>query len=126
MDGRHRQRVTWAELGTGARVFRVAHATWGILNLSGLVWIWRAALVRRRGRYVYGSMMLLGAEGIALVAGRGNCPFGPVQARLGDSVPMFEWVLPPRAAKAAIPLLTGVALASFVALALRPPRIATG
>jgi hypothetical protein len=71
-------------------------------------------------------MGLLGAEGIALVAGRGNCPFGPFQARLGDPVPMFEWVLPPAAAKAAIPLLTAVALASFVALALRPPRIATG
>jgi hypothetical protein len=35
----------------------------------------------------------------------------PVQRRLGDPVPMFELVLPPRAAKAAVPVLAGVAIA---------------
>jgi hypothetical protein len=86
-----------------------------------LAWIWRAALLRRRDRAVYASAALLLTEGVALVVGRGNCPFGPFQARLGDPVPMFEWVLPPRAAKAAIPALTTVALASLVAMLARPP-----
>ncbi len=66
-------------------------------------------------------MAVLCAEGIALVVGRGDCPFGPFQRELGDPVPMFELVLPPRAAKAAIPILTAVTLAGFLAVLLRPP-----
>jgi hypothetical protein len=42
----------------------------------------------------------------------------PLQDRLGDPVPMFELVLPPRAAKAAIPVLAAVASVGLV-LALR-------
>jgi hypothetical protein len=34
---------------------------------------------------------------------------------------MFELFLPPRAAKAAIPILTLVTIAGFVAVAARPP-----
>jgi hypothetical protein len=113
--------VAWANLPLGARLFRIAHVVWGVFNLAGLAWIWRAALLRRRDRYVDWSVGLLLAEGGALVVGRGNCPFGPLQTRLGDPVPMFELVLPPRAAKAAIPALTVVTLAALIGLVLRPP-----
>jgi hypothetical protein len=91
------------------------------MNILGLIWIWRDAALRRRDPAAYAAIGLLLTEGAALVVGRGDCPFGPFQARLGDPVPMFEWVLPPRAAKAAIPVLTGVALASLAALLMRPP-----
>ena len=77
--------------------------------------------LRHRGRLVYASMALLSAEGAAWI-GRGDCPFGPFQARLGDPVPMFELVMAPRAAKAAIPILTAVSLAGFAAVVLRPAR----
>jgi hypothetical protein len=116
-------RPGWSDLGTGARLFRVAHGVWGAFNLIGLALIWRAAVVRRRTPAVYASSALLAAEGLALVVGRGNCPFGPFQARLGDPVPMFEWVLPPRAAKAAIPVLAVITLAGLLGLLLRPPRL---
>jgi hypothetical protein len=62
-------------------------------------------------------------EGGALIVGRGNCPFGPLQTRLGDPVPMFELLLPPRAAKAAVPILAGITIAGFAALLVRGPRI---
>ena len=114
-------RPGWAELGSGARLFRIAHGVWGIFNLAALSWVWRSAAVRRSDRLLVGSLALLGTEGVALVIGRGNCPFGPLQTRLGDPVPMFEWVLQPRAAKAAIPVLAIVTLAGFAALALRLP-----
>jgi hypothetical protein len=65
---------------------------------------------------------LLVAEGGALLVGRGDCPMGPAQATMGDPVPFFELLLPPRAAKAAIPILAAVSVAGLVALALRPPR----
>jgi hypothetical protein len=60
---------------------------------------------------------------VALVIGRGNCPLGPFQARLGDPVPLFELVLPARAAKAAIPILAVVTIAGMAALVLRPPGL---
>ena len=117
-------RKGWSELRTGARLFRIAHGVWGAFNLLALAWIVRSAVVRRRDVAVYASTALLLTEGAALVVGRGNCPFGPFQARLGDPVPMFEWVLPPRAAKAAVPVLAVVSIGALGSLLLRPPRFA--
>ena len=113
--------VRWADLPVGARLFRVAHAVWGTFNIAALGLIWQSGIRRSRDPLVYASMALLSIEGVALVVGRGDCPFGPFQARLGDPTPMFELVLPPRAAKAAIPILTAVSLAGFAAVFLRPP-----
>lgn len=44
------------------------------------------------------------------------------QAKLGDPKPMFEWVLPPCTAKAAMPVLVVMSFAAFGALLARPPR----
>jgi hypothetical protein len=121
MNDVDRTDVSWSTLGDGARLFRIAHAVWGVFNLAALGHIWMSALRRRRDGYLLASVGLLGAEGAALVVGRGNCPFGPLQSRLGDPVPMFEWVLPPRAAKAAIPILTVITLGGFAAVLLRQP-----
>jgi hypothetical protein len=115
-------RPRWSELSLSARLFRVAHGAWGALNLIGLALVWRAGITRRRDKRVYASGALLLSEGAALVVGRGDCPFGPFQQSLGDPVPMFEWFLPPRAAKAAIPALTLVAICGLMVLWLRPPQ----
>jgi hypothetical protein len=121
LASRRSRHAAWAELGTGARLFRVAHGVWGAFNLAALAHVWASALMRRRDATLAASVALLGSEGVALVIGRGDCPFGPFQARLGDPEPMFEWVLPPRAAKAAIPMLAAVTLAGFAALIVRRP-----
>jgi hypothetical protein len=115
-------RPHWSELSPSARLFRIAHGTWGAFNLIGLALVWRAGITRQRDRRVYASSGLLLAEGAALVVGRGDCPFGPFQQGLGDPVPMFEWFLPPRAAKAAIPVLTIVTVCGLIVMWLRPPR----
>ena len=115
-------RVAWADLPAPARAFRIAHIGFGAFNLVGLGYVWLSAIRRRRDRWLALFVAVLCGEGIALVVGRGNCPFGPMQRSLGDPVPMFELVLPPRAAKAAIPILTVVTLAGFAALVLRSPR----
>ena len=113
---------SWADLPAGARAFRIAHVVFGAFNLAGLGYVWLSAIRRRRDRWLGMFVAVLCGEGLALVVGRGNCPFGPFQRSLGDPVPMFELVLPPRAAKAAIPILTVVTLAGFAALLLRPRR----
>jgi hypothetical protein len=114
--------ITWAELDPRAKAFRVAHAAWAILSMASLWYVWLSAATRRRDRLLAASVTFLSLEGIALIVGRGNCPFGPFQRRLGDPVPLFELVLPPRAAKAAIPVLAAVTLTGFVAAAIRGPR----
>ncbi|MEA2623545.1 MAG: hypothetical protein QOH61_2455 [Chloroflexota bacterium] len=118
----------WASLPRKAKAFRIAHATAAIVNLTSLGNIWLCAATRRRNRLLGLSVGLLLSEGGALLIGRGNCPLGAFQRSLGDPVPLFELVLPPRAAKAAIPLLAGVTLAAFATLAARPalPSAPTG
>jgi hypothetical protein len=119
-------RPGWRELPPRALAFRIAHIVWGAVEIAALADVWRSALLRRRGRHLWLSMAFLLVQGGALVLGRGDCPFGPFQRQLGDPVPMFELALPPRAAKAAIPLLFVIALVGIGAALLRPPRPAAG
>ena len=88
--------VRWIHLGRQARAFRVAHAAFSIVQLAALAYVWFCAATRRRDRALTISAAALLIEGAALVVGRGDCPFGPMQAKLGDPVPLFELVLPRR------------------------------
>jgi hypothetical protein len=97
------------------------HAVWSIAQLAGLATIWRAAITRRRDRRTAAAVGFLLIEGAGLIIGRGDCPAGRMQESWGDPVPFFELVLPPRAAKAAVPILFVISLAALVALAARPP-----
>ena len=115
--------MSWATLGRPARLWRLVHASWSGVQLVGLGYIWTCALTGRRNRRLWASVAFLLAEGAALVVGRGDCPVGPRQAAWGDPVPFFELVLPPRAAKAAIPVLAAVSGSAIAALVLRPPGL---
>jgi hypothetical protein len=109
-------------LDSWARAFRLGHAAIGLIELGCLGYVWNCALTRRRDRLLAASLIVLSAQGVGLVMGRGNCPLGPLQRSLGDPVPLFELVLPPRAAKAAVPTLAAVTLAGMLALVWRQPR----
>jgi hypothetical protein len=85
--------------------------------------VWVSVLTRRRSPRLWAGVAFLSLEGAALVVGRGDCPVGPMQAEWGDPVPFFELVLPPRAAKAAVPVLAVVSIAGLAALALRRPGL---
>jgi hypothetical protein len=118
-----RPAVSWATLGGRARAWRVVHASWSVGQLWCLGDIWASALKRRRSRRLWAGVAFLLVEGGALVVGHGDCPVGPMQAEWGDPVPFFELVLPPRAAKAAVPVLAVVSVAGIVALVLRRPGL---
>jgi hypothetical protein len=114
--------VSWSTLSRPARAYRVFHATWSVAGLASLGYIWVCAARRRRNRLLGASMAFLSIEGVGLMIGGGDCPMGQLQEQLGDPVPFFELVLPPRAAKAAVPILAAASLAGFLAVALRQPR----
>jgi len=116
--------MSWSTLGRRARVWRVIHAAWSMAQLAGLAHIYRSAANRRRSPTVWAAVGLLSAEGAALVIGKGDCPVGPLQAAWGDPVPFFELVLPPRAARAAVPVLAIISVTGIGLLILRRPGLA--
>jgi len=119
----HTPSMSWATLGARARTWRLVHASWSVAQLGCLGYIWLCALTGRRSRRLWAGVAFLLAEGAALIVGRGDCPVGPLQAEWGDPIPFFELVLPPRAAKAAVPILAVVSVAAIAALVLRRPGL---
>jgi hypothetical protein len=114
---------SWAELGGRARAWRFVHAAWSAAQLACLGIIFVRVIGQRRDPATWASVAFLSAEGVGLLVGRGNCPMGHIQDRWGDPVPFFELVLPPRAAKAAVPVLAAVAIAGIAGLVLRAPGL---
>ena len=115
--------MTWQSLPPRARAWRISHAAWSVAQLGCLAYVCACVVTGRRTHKVWASVTLLAAEGAALVVGHGNCPVGPLQAKWGDPIPFFELVLPPRAAKAAVPVLSGVSVAAIAGLVLRRPGL---
>lgn len=115
--------VGWGELSRRARVWRAIHASWSVGQLGCLAYIWSCAMTRRRNVPLWGGVAFLLVEAGALVAGHGSCPMGRLQEEWGDPVPFFELILPPRAARAAIPFLAAVSVGAITALALRKPGL---
>ena len=101
----------------------MVHVSWSLAQLASMALIWTSAIRRRRSPLVWAAAAFVGLEGAALVIGRGNCPVGELQASWGDPVPCFELVVPPTAAKAAIPVLAIGASAGVGLLAVRRPGL---
>ena len=114
----------WSELSREARAFRVVHAAVAGVGLSSVGYVWTCALTGRRDPALAAALAALSLQGIAIVAGRGHCPLGPLQRRLGDPTPFFQLVLPRRAARAAFPVLLPLSLTGVVVLAVRERRSA--
>ena len=89
-------------LGRRALALRGAHILIAIVEIASVAHLWVCAITGRRDRALTGAMVVLGIEGAALIVTRGDCPLGPLQARLGDPTPLFELALPPAAEKLAV------------------------
>jgi hypothetical protein len=113
------QRVDWSTLKIGAKAVRLGHVGVAVVGLGSLAYVWACALTGRRDRWLAAACTALSVQGIAMVIGGGNCPLGPLQPRLADPTPCFELVLPPRAAKAALPVLLSAGLGGVILVALR-------
>ncbi len=105
--------------GPAVLAWRGFHAALALGFLAAIAEVWRAALTGRDGRLLRPALASLAVEGALVAANGGDCPLGPLGDRIGDEVPLFELVLPPRAAKAAVPVLGAVTGAGVLALAVR-------
>ncbi len=90
-------------------LWRAFHAALAIGFLGAIAETWRAALSGRRSWRTTLAAGALLAEGAVVAAHGGDCPLGPLGDRIGDEMPLFELVLPPRAAAAAVPVLGAIA-----------------
>ncbi|MFI5258088.1 MAG: hypothetical protein ACHQ01_00540 [Candidatus Limnocylindrales bacterium] len=113
--------MSWTTLGRRARAWRVVHAAWSGVGLASLGYIWACAATGRRDKALVASIGFLLIEGAGLIMGGGDCPMGTLQAEWGDPKPFFELVLPPQAAKAAVPVLAVATVVGLVAIVLRRP-----
>jgi hypothetical protein len=109
-------------LSPAARAFRAAHGAITVAFLVAIVYVWWCALTRRRDRWLRLAVFALVTEGAVVAANHGDCPLGPLQARYGDPVPLFELVLSPTAARRAVPTLGLVTAAGLMLLTRRSPR----
>jgi hypothetical protein len=98
---------------------RIVHGLITAFFLACIAAVWAAAWRARVDVFTVVALAALGAECVLVLACGGNCPLGPALRRMGDDKPFFELLLPPRAAKAAIPVLGAVAVAGAVVLAAR-------
>jgi len=74
---------------------------------------------RRVSRTTVAAVGALAAEGLLVGLSGGDCPLGPFFRRRGDDTPFFGLLLPPGAAKLAVPVLGMVSAAAVVALVVR-------
>ena len=112
-------------LSPAALAFRAGHTAIAVGFLAAIADVWASALTGRRGPLLHVAVAALVAEGVVVAANGGDCPLGGLQDRMGDPVPLFELVLPPRAARLAVPVLGAVTAAGIVQLARRPASGAT-
>jgi hypothetical protein len=100
-------------------VWRAGHGLIAIGFLTSIGYVWWCALTGRRGTWLRRATIALAAEGILVVANRGDCPLGRLGELVGDPVPLFELGLPPRAARRAVPALGVVTAVGLGVTALR-------
>ncbi len=97
------------KLSVAALTLRLAHGGIAVAFLLAIAYVWWCALTGRRDRRLRLSIVALNCEGVLVVANRGDCPLGGLQARAGDRIPLFELVLSPTQAKLAVPALGVIA-----------------
>jgi hypothetical protein len=98
---------------------RAAHGLISLVFLSCIAVIYLGAWRGKAGAVTLAALAALCVEGALVLLSGGNCPLGPILRRLGDETPFFELLLPPRAAKLAIPILTAVSVLGALLLAAR-------
>jgi hypothetical protein len=100
-------------------VSRVAHGLVSVLFLFCIAVVYAGAWRGTAGMLTLAAVGALLLEGLLVLLSRGNCPLGPLFRRLGDDTPFFELLLPPRAARLAVPVLAAVTALGIVILATR-------
>lgn len=105
-----------------ARIVLAARIVHGLISLAFLACIavlyvdaWRGSV----NQVTLAALVALWVEGVLVLISGGSCPLEPLFRKLGDDTPLFELVLPPRAAQLAVPALGVVSTLGAVLVGVR-------
>ena len=118
---KHARAASHTQVLTAAVVsYRTVHGLIAVAFLACIGYVWWCALSGQRGGVLLRlAITALIIEGVLVITNRGNCPLGPLGERIGDPVPLFELVLPPRQARDAVPALGAITVSGLAILAAR-------
>lgn len=122
VDGAPLSRTSRQWLPVSVAAGRAVHGLITVVFLSCIAQIYVEAARRRVDRRTLTAVGALAGEGAVVALSGGNCPLGPLFRRWGDDKPFFELLLPPRAARAAVPVFTLISVAGVIALMVRSER----
>jgi hypothetical protein len=105
---------TWIVLAA-----RVAHGLIALAFLGCIAVLYIDAWRGSMNVVTLAALTALWVEGVLVLLSGGSCPLEPVFRRLGDDTPLFELLLPPRAAELAVPALGVVSTLGAVLLGIR-------
>lgn len=89
-------------------LIRVIHGLLSAFFLACIAFVYYVAIADVDSPLVVAAVGALILEGAVVVFNGGDCPLGGVHRRFGDEKAFFELLLPPRAAKLAVPVLGSV------------------
>ncbi len=89
-------------------LIRAVHGLLSAFFLSCIAFVYYAAIADVDSPLAFAAAGALVLEGAVVVLNGGDCPLGIVHRRYGDEKAFFELLLPPRAAKLAVPVLGAV------------------
>ena len=98
---------------------RIIHGLIAVALIASVGAIYYAAVTKTHGTWLYVALGALLVEGIVVILNKGNCPFGYVSRRFGDSKPFFELLLPPRIARQMFKVNLVIVLIGSVLLLIR-------
>lgn len=102
-------------------LIRTVHGLLSAFFLGCIAYVYYAAIADVESPLVYAAAAALVLEGAIVVLNGGNCPLGAVHRRYGDEKAFFELLLPPKAAKLAVPVLGAVTAFGILLAILRWP-----
>jgi hypothetical protein len=98
---------------------RIAHGLIALVFLCCIAVLYVDAWRGSINMVTLAALAALWVEGVLVLMSRGSCPLEPLFRKLGDETPLFELLLPPRAAELAVPALGALSMLGAVLLGVR-------
>ena len=100
-------------------LIRTIHGLLSAFFLACIAFVYYAAIADVNSPLAFAAAGALVLEGAVVALNGGDCPLGGIHRRYGDEKAFFELLMPPKAAKLAVPVLgtvtaLGIALLFFL------------
>jgi len=99
-------------------LIRTIHGLLSAFFLACIAFVYYAAIADVNSPLAFAAAGALVLEGAVVALNGGDCPLGGIHRRYGDEKAFFELLMPPKAAKLAVPVLGTVTALGIVLLVI--------